>query len=84
MTGHVRALSTALTNSVQASAYAIAQAGQGAVTNSTNAIQRVLHYDQLPDWVRMSRNYSSVSQKTLSREIQSAAKSCSFSRDLFY
>lgn len=56
MTRHVRALSATFTNSVQASAHAIAEAGQEAITNSTITIQRVLHYDQLPGWVRTFRS----------------------------
>ena len=54
MSNHTRKLSTTIANNIQASAHAIAEAGQGAVTRSTNAVvQRVLHYDQLHEWMKV-------------------------------
>ena len=55
MTKHVRniSLSESITNNIQASANTIAEAGQEAVTRSSNAIQHVLHYDQLPKWMKV-------------------------------
>lgn len=50
MNGHVRTLSKTITNSVQASAHKISEAGQEAITKSTKAVQHILHYDQLPEW----------------------------------
>ena len=45
MKKHIRALSATVANN-------IADAGQEAVTRSANAVQHVLLYDQLPEWVR--------------------------------
>ena len=55
MTKHVRniSLSESITNNIQASANTIAEAGQEAVTRSSNTIQHVLHYDQLPKWMKV-------------------------------
>ena len=50
MAKHVRALSATITNNIQSSGNTIAEAGQEAITRSTNAVQRILHYDQLPEW----------------------------------
>lgn len=50
MAKHVRALSTTITNNIQASAHVITEAGQKVVTRSTNTVQHILHYDQLPKW----------------------------------
>ena len=52
MTKHVRTLSESITNNIQVSAHAVAEAGQEAVTRSSNAIQHILHYDQLPKWMK--------------------------------
>ena len=52
MTKHVRTLSESITNNIQASAHAVAEAGQEAVTRSSNAIQHILHYEQLPNWMK--------------------------------
>ena len=49
MSKHIRRLSTTITSNIQASAHTIAEAGQEAVTN---AVQHILHYDQLPDWMK--------------------------------
>lgn len=53
MAKHVRSLSATISNNIQASAHVIAEAGQEAVTRSSNAIQRILHYDQLPEWMQV-------------------------------
>lgn len=52
MAKHVRKLSTAINDTVRASVHAAAEAGQDVVATSAHAIQRVLHYDQLPNWMR--------------------------------
>ena len=52
MTKHVRTLSESITNNIQVSAHAVAEAGQEAVTRSSNAIQHILHYEQLPNWMK--------------------------------
>ena len=44
---------TRSSNAIQNSAHVIAEAGQEAVTRSSNAIQYVLHYDQLPQWMKV-------------------------------
>lgn len=53
MAKHVRKLSTAINDRVRASVHAAAEAGQDVVTTSAHAVQRVLHYDQLPNWMRI-------------------------------
>lgn len=53
MAKHVRSLSTTITNNVQASAHVIAEAGQEAVTRSSDAVQEILEYDQLPEWMKV-------------------------------
>ena len=53
MAEHVRSLSTTITNNAQASALVIAEAGQEAVTVSSNAVQVILEYDQLPEWMKV-------------------------------
>ncbi|KAM0806227.1 hemolysin-III related-domain-containing protein [Usnea florida] len=52
MSGHVRALSASLGDKVHDSAQAITNAGQAAVHKTTTAIQRVVHRDEVPDWMR--------------------------------
>ena len=52
MAKHVRRLSTAVNDKVRASVHAAAEAGQEVITTSAHAVQRVLHYDQLPNWMR--------------------------------
>ena len=57
MAKHVRSLSATvsatITNNIQASAHVIAEAGQEAITKSSNVIQHILHYDQLPEWMKV-------------------------------
>lgn len=53
MAKHVRALSATIINNIQPSGNTIAEAGQEAITRSTNAVQRILHYDQLPEWMKI-------------------------------
>ena len=53
MAKHVRSLSTAIADNVQASAHVVAEAGQEAATRSSNAIQHIVHYDQLPEWMKL-------------------------------
>ena len=50
MARRVRALSATITDNIQASALVITDAGQEAITRSTNAVQRILHRDQVPEW----------------------------------
>lgn len=50
MSRHVRALSVTITDNIQASAQVITDAGQGAINKSTNAVQRILNRDQVPEW----------------------------------
>ena len=52
MTKHGRTLSETITDNIQASAHAIADAGQEAITRSSNAVQHILHYDQLEKWMK--------------------------------
>ena len=53
MKKHIRALSTTVNNNIQASAHAIAEVGHEAVTRSTNAVQHILLYHQLPHWMKV-------------------------------
>ena len=56
MAKHARSLSESITDKVQVSAHAIAEASQEAVARSSNAIQHILHYDQLPKWMKTDSN----------------------------
>ena len=56
MAKHARSLSTTITDNLQASAHVVAEAGQEVVTRSSNAIQHILHYDQLPEWMKADPN----------------------------
>ncbi len=49
MSKHIRKLSMTISNNIQASAHTIAEASQEAVTN---AVQHILHYDQIPEWMK--------------------------------
>ncbi len=53
MARHARSLSATITNNIQASAHVIAEASHDAVNRSTNAVQHILHYDQLPEWMKV-------------------------------
>ena len=53
MAKHSRSLSETVTNNTQVSAHAVAEAGQEAVTRSLIAVQHILHYDQLPKWMKV-------------------------------
>ena len=52
MAKHARTLSESITHNIQVSTHAVAEAGQEAVTRSADAIQHILHYDQLPNWMK--------------------------------
>ena len=49
---HIRRLSATSRGKPQASAHAAAEVGQKVMTITTDAVQRVLHYDQLPNWMK--------------------------------
>lgn len=53
MPTHGRSLSETISHNIQASAHAIAEASHEAVTRSTNAVQNILHYDQVPEWMKV-------------------------------
>lgn len=53
MAKHARSLSGSITDNVQVSAHAVVEAGQEAVARSSDAIQHILHYDQLPEWMKV-------------------------------
>ena len=59
MSKHIRSasitISTAISDNIQASAQVVAEAGQEAATRTVNAVQHVqhiLHYDNLPEWMK--------------------------------
>ena len=52
VTKDVRDLSANITDKIQSSTHLVAEASQEAISKSSNALQNILHYDQLPEWMR--------------------------------
>ena len=53
MMRHVRKISENLSNTIQVSAHVVSEASHEAVNRSADAVQHILHYDQLPDWMKI-------------------------------